>query len=144
MPTLNNQNIHGYRPQNQDGSVELTVSYEPAGYGPNVVGVHNPGVAPDVLVDVTQQKANDDCSNIPGVPNGPGTSPIGGLSSALEQSVGGIAATNAPDNFLPSTVVIEQNLNTPITNAVKTAGVTPQVNAAQLPSSGKSLSPGRG
>lgn len=137
MPTLNNQNIHGYQPQNQNGTVELTVSYEPSGYNSNITGVHSPGVAADTLVDSTQQKANDDCSNIPGAPNGPGTSPIGGLSSRLSE--GGV---NDPDNFLPSTVVIEQDLNTPITNAVTTAGVTPAVNAAQHPSAAKSLAPG--
>jgi hypothetical protein len=107
MSQLLNNNKFGYQPP-QVGNP--TISYEPAGYGPNVVGVHSPGVAPDALVDATQQLANNS-----------------------DQSV---------STFLPCTQVIETGLNTPVTNAVEIAGVTPAVNAAQHPSSGKSLAPG--
>jgi hypothetical protein len=123
MATLINNNKFGYQPP-QVGA--LTISYLPAGYGPNVVGVHSPGVAPDTLVDATQQQANNSDQSV---------STVSGLAV-------GTGAGSGPDNFLPCTQVIETGLNTPVTNAVAIAGVTPAVNAAQHPSAAKSLAPG--
>jgi hypothetical protein len=135
MATLNNNSKFGYVPQNAQGQ-ELTLSYEPNGYNSNITGVHSPGVAPDKLVDPTQQSANNSDATV--------TTPTGLVCGIAQGGFAEFGGSNAPDNWLPCTQVIEQDLNTPITNAVETAGVTPQVNAAQQPSAGKSLSPGRG